>query len=197
MTISNGYATLAEFKALLVITSTDATDDAVIENAIEAASRFIDGKTGRRFYAVTETRYFDIPEEGSRLLKLDEDLISITTLTNGDGTVITSSYYNLVPKNSSPYCGVKMKESSIYYWCQDTDGNTEDVISIAGSWGFAATAPDDVKEACLQIALAAYKRKMGENMGTRTTITAFGVTITPEDIPAYAWGIIKYYRKIL
>ena len=45
MAITNGYATLAEFK-LWINTQTDNTnDDAVIEDIIEAVSRFIDGET--------------------------------------------------------------------------------------------------------------------------------------------------------
>ena len=77
MAIINGYATLAEFKALLGITSTNATDDSIIEDCIEAASRYIDGKTRRTFYARTETRYFSVPDGGERQLDLDDDLLTI------------------------------------------------------------------------------------------------------------------------
>ena len=57
MAITNGYATLAEVKSALRIT--DAVDDAILEMAVESASRLIDGHAGRQFYSIgTATRYF-------------------------------------------------------------------------------------------------------------------------------------------
>ena len=47
MAITNGYATLAEVKAAARIT--DSVDDALLEIAIESASRAIDGHTHRNF----------------------------------------------------------------------------------------------------------------------------------------------------
>ena len=159
MAITNGYATLAEFKLFQDIGSTDTDDDKVIEDLVEASSRYIDRWTGRTFYARTETRYFDIPE--GRELEMDDDLLTITTLTNGDGGEIANTEYNLVPKNVSPYYAIKLKESSSEYWELDNDSNSEDVISVAGTWGFAATRPDDINFACLLIAASYYKRRFG------------------------------------
>ena len=48
MAIVNGYCTLAQVKAALRIT--DTTDDTLIENSVEAASRLIDGHAMRNFY---------------------------------------------------------------------------------------------------------------------------------------------------
>ena len=53
MAIVNGYCTLAELKSALRIT--DSTDDTLLENAIESASRRIDGYTGRFFYVMSQT----------------------------------------------------------------------------------------------------------------------------------------------
>jgi hypothetical protein len=49
MAIVNGYCTLAQVKAALRIT--DTTDDTLIENSVEAASRLIDGHAMRNFYS--------------------------------------------------------------------------------------------------------------------------------------------------
>lgn len=202
MTILNGYCTLAEYKAYQAARGqtmiTDATDDTVIEDMIEAASRFIDRKTGRTFYSRSETRYFDVPENGRRELRLDDDLLTITTLTNGDGAVLTSTLdYNLVPKNTAPYYAIKLKQSSVHYWTQDGNGNIEDVISIIGTWGYSATAPDDIKESCLMIAASLYKRRYGENLSSISTITAAGIVITPQDVPGLAWAVINSYKRML
>ena len=196
MAISDGYATLAEFKLWKDIGSTDSDDDAVIEDCIEAASRYIDRATGRTFYARTETHYFDVPDDGDRLLRLDDDLLTITTLTNGDSTVITSTHYNLVPKNYAPYYGIKLKAASTYYWTMDSSGNVEDVISLAGTWGFSATAPDDIKDYCLALANNLYQKRHGEGQQV-AVITGAGVVISPSGIPKdVVEGLRAYKRRI-
>jgi hypothetical protein len=139
MTTQNSYVTLAEIKAQLTAPgqtfSTDAPDDSVIENILNTASRIVDEQTGRRFYPKIETRYFDIPEL-SRTLQLEGDLLEVITLTNGDTVVLTTTDYALYPKNFSPSFAIRLKESSSYYWAQDGNGNTEDVISVLGLWGY-------------------------------------------------------------
>ena len=194
VTITNGYLTLSQAKREMApFAKTDTPDDDVIGALIEEASRFIDRESGRTFYARTETRYYDVPE--GRELEVDDDLLTITTLTNGDGATIASTEYNFVPRNVTPYYAIKLKQASNYYWTYDSDGNDEDVISVAGTWGFAANTPADVERACKQIITSWYKRRHGEDVGAITTITAAGVTVSPEDVPGSAWRIIKNYRK--
>jgi hypothetical protein len=50
MAITNGYATLDQFKAQMRITVNDLVDDARMELSIAAASRQIDAHCGRRFW---------------------------------------------------------------------------------------------------------------------------------------------------
>ena len=197
MAIENGYATLAEYKAWQTVSSTDATDDGVIEQIVEAASRYIDGETARTFYARTETRYFSVPNPASRQLDLDDDLIAITTLTNGDGNTIAATEYNLIPKNVTPYRAIKLKASSTYCWTCDSNGNTEYVISNLGTWGWAATAPHDIRQACLMIAISMYKRRFGENVSSTYKVTAAGIVVTPQDVPSQAAAIIRKYNRWL
>jgi hypothetical protein len=78
----NSYASLAELKGILGITST--TDDTVMRKILESASRSIESYCNRRFYSTTETKYFD----GQVVLWIP-DLLSVTTLKtdeDGDGT---------------------------------------------------------------------------------------------------------------
>ena len=195
MSITNGYVTLPEYKLWASVDSTDTNDDAVIEDIIEGASRDFDLESGRTFYARTETRYYDIPEDGSRTLKVDDDLLTITTLTNGDGTVITATHYDLVPKNVTPYYGIRLKASSSYYWTFDSDGNSQDVISVAGTWGFAAAAPDNVKQAVMGISKMEYASRTGENTQGVARVTAAGVVISPSSWPAKALKTAIYYKR--
>lgn len=197
MSITNGYATLAEFKAWATIESENATRDGVIEQCIEAASRYIDDETLRTFYARTETRYFSVPSDGGRELEMDDDLLTITTLTNGDDDTIAATEYNLLPKNKPPYSSIKLKASSSYYWDMDSDGNHEYVISVAGTWGYAASAPHDIRQACLMIAQSMYKRRYGENVSSITKVTAAGIVITPQDVPGIAAQTLRKYKRML
>jgi len=194
VTITNGYTTLADIKSRADIATADATIDSLLEGYVEAASRLIDGETQRTFYARTETHYFDIPK--GRELRLDDDLLTITSVTNGDGTAIASTNYITVPKNHAPYYAIKLTEASTVGWSLNSYGNSEAVIAVAGTWGRSSTAPADIKEACAQIAHSALKRRFGENLSSISMVTAAGVVITPQDIPAFAWRVIRRYRRM-
>ena len=195
MAITNGYITLANFKAMKNVTSTDTADDAVIERMIEQASRYMDAQTGRTFYAREDTRYFDVP--GGRELRLDDDLLTITTLTNGDGTELADTEYNLVPKNTAPHYAIKLKQGSSYYWNSDGSGNTEDVISVAGTWGYVDGAPMDVQQAVEDIVNRMYNRRYGTNNDGQVKVTAAGVVVTPRDVSSQTQRTINYYKRRL
>ena len=189
------YASTTEFKNYARIDSTDTTDDAVIGDILEAASRLIDTETRRTFYARIETRNYDVPD-GNTLYIEDDDLLAITTLTNGDDTVLASTEYILMPANSYPKYAIKIKQSSDYAWESESDGDYEQVISILGSWGYSYSAPADIQEACLEIATAFYHRRFGESMSSESTLTAGGIMVTPKDIPASARSIISNYARL-
>ena len=197
MAIENGYATLVEFKILGDIDSTDSDDDTAIDRIIEGTSRYIDSKTQRTFYARTETRNFDVPRNRSRSLFLDDDLLTITTLTNGDGNTIASSEYHLLPKNLTPFNEVRLTKTTTVFWATDSGGDDEWVIALAGGWGWVAATPDDIREACFMISQSLYKRRMGENVSGIATVTAAGVVITPQDVPSVAADILARYMKRL
>lgn len=189
------YASVTEFKNYARIESTDTTDDGVIGDILEAASRLIDTETRRTFYARNETRKYDVPDDATLYIE-DDDLLAITTLTNGDDTTLASTEYILLPANSTPKYGVKIKSSSTYSWEDESDGDSEQVIEILGSWGYSYSPPADIAEACLQIATAFYHRRFGENMASESTLTAGGIMVTPRDIPASARTILLNYARL-
>jgi len=138
MAIINGYLTLAEYKRVADIddsTDSDATDDLVIEDLIEEASRFFDDETCRTFYPRVETRYHDVPSDG-RELWLNDDLLEIIDTTNGDDSSIDDSSYLLVPRTDTPHYAIKIIQSSSETFETDSAGNSEDVIEIEGIWGY-------------------------------------------------------------
>lgn len=138
MTTLNAYATLAEYKNYVTArgqtSTTDATDDAVIELLLKMASRYIDEQTGRRFYPFVQTRYYDVPK--GRVLALDSDLLQVISLVNGDGTTLASTEYTLKPRNETPYQFIRLQDDSTYYWASNSAGDTHDVIAVTGIWGY-------------------------------------------------------------
>lgn len=190
---TNSYCTLSQFKTRLDSEGLSANipDDAVMEAMIEQASRVMDLLAGHVFYAYLDTKYFDMPE--GRELKLNADLISATTVTNGDSSVISASDFIYINRNYKPYYAIRLKKGSGLYWTFDSDSNTEQVISIYGYWGYVdrtASDPESMKiikateNICLAIVMNEYKKRYGANATGTATITAAGVVITPDDIPA-------------
>ncbi|MDD5510906.1 MAG: hypothetical protein PHI12_08850 [Dehalococcoidales bacterium] len=75
----NCYVPISDLKTALAITAT--TDDVVLRNIADSASRMIDRFTGRVFYVTSATKYFD-----GRTPLWIPDCLSITTLkTDEDG----------------------------------------------------------------------------------------------------------------
>jgi hypothetical protein len=126
--------TLAEYKNWPAITSTDATDDGVIEKLIQAASRYIENKTQRTFYPRIETRNYDIPAGNE--LRVDDDLLEVVTFLNGDDTTISSTDFLLIPSNVYPKYALKLKSLSSIYWEYSQGDGTEQVLALTGVWGF-------------------------------------------------------------
>lgn len=194
--ITNGYCTLLEAQQYLNPKglSTNAVDDNIIELMIGTASRYIEGQTYDVWYPTTATHYFDVPKKQFDILFFDDTLNAITTVTNGDGSVIPSTAYVTYPANQYPKYGMQLLANSGTGWLMK-NGSPQQAISVLGSWG-NATVPDDIKTACLQIAVAMYKRRTGENTTGKTIITSGGVVVMPEDVPSIAADIISNHRKI-
>lgn len=138
MATSNAYCTLADYKAYITpagqVLELSTADDAVLEKLIVRASRRIDDLCNRTFYPRIETKSYDVPTDD--VLWLGDDLLAAITLTNGDTNTIASSEYKLYPANEFPKYGMKLKQSSSTLWEEDSSGNTEQVISLLGYWGY-------------------------------------------------------------
>ena len=175
-----------------------ADDDGYIERLIARAGAFIDDQTGRQFIAAAQTRYFDPTDPevvDGPYLYLDKDLVTTpTTLTNGDGDVLTvATEYLKLPINNDggPYHTIKLVESGGISWTYDTD--PEMAISIAASWGYAATVPTAIMEAGALLAAYYYRaREAGPDQDR--TIIANGTVIAPSSVPGLVEEMIAPYR---
>jgi len=163
MAITNGYCTLYQVKTALHIS--DTTDDALLELAIEAASREIDSYCQRVFYSTTATRTF-VPDN-SYVVQID-DLVSITSLKtstdNSWDTTWGASDYQLEPTNgivgglAQPFTRIRAVGNNVFpygdYVVPMLHPNT---VQVVGVFGWSAI-PMDVRMACILMSLRLFKR---------------------------------------
>lgn len=161
MAIVNGYTDLASVKAALRVD--DNIDDALIERAIEAASRRIDDETGRRFYldANPSARVY-APKSPS--LVIVDDIATTTGLvvktdTAGDGTYATTLTlgvdYQLEPLNTladgEPVVTIRtFTDMPMHHRGRAT-------VQVTARWGWPSV-PHTIREACVLLASRHFKR---------------------------------------
>lgn len=191
------YATLAQVKNYLDIGAD--TDDVLLSDLITRAQAAIDTYTRRRFEAATVTRYYewgDLDDSGF-VLVLDDDLLSITTLTNGDssGTAIPATEYWLcnalgrrIP--SGPYHAIRLKIDSTYSWEFDTDY----MVSVAGTWGYSTTAPSDIAHATIRMVGYYYAQKDAQVFDV-TAVPEAGIIQVPQGIPRDVERVLDPYKR--
>ena len=188
------YASLAQLKSYLGIATDETTDDVLLDALLKRATKMIDTYCSRKFEATTATRYYEMDAVEGDYLRLDDDLISITTLSNGDdsSTTITSTYYWLWPRNSGPpYHSVRLKaDQTTHSWEVDTDY----FITITGSWGWAATPPADISHACVRYSAFLYHQK-DSGVYDVSVFPESGVITTPQGIPRDVRLLLDPYRR--
>lgn len=126
-----------------------AQDNAVLQLFVDQAQAELERQCGKRFEAVTATGYYRcgaIAWDNSKKLLLDNWLLTVTTLTNGDGAVIASGDYWLLPRSGPPYSAIELKSTKS--WAFGTDGE----IIVAGTWGFMTAADAAVKRVTFRLA---------------------------------------------
>ena len=187
------YATLAQVKDYLDIGAD--TDDVLLQNLIDRAEIAIETYTRRVFEAETQTRYYercDLDDSGFVLL-VDRDLLTITTLTNGDSssTVIPATEYWLVPRNRTPKHGIRLKVDSTYSWEFDTDY----WVSVLGTWGYSTTAPYDIVQATIRLVAYYYAQKDAQVFDV-TAVPEAGVITVPQGMPRDVKVILDPYVRM-
>lgn len=205
MAITNGYATLAEFKLFATTrggsASTDANDDGVIEDIIELVSRYLDVQTGRRFWknSSDETRYF-IAESDTKCritdLSASPTTVSVDYDNSRDYTALAATDYELDPLDaaldSKPYTRLFLHPDSAEYF----PAGVRNGIKVVGKFGFPSV-PEDIKNLTLAIAMNIYTNRSGQSGAGDVTVTASGVVIRPRDVPKWGQQIIDSYRLYL
>lgn len=200
MTVTNGYCTLAEVRALLGITNAlETANDLLIENIIEAASRSIDAWCGRRFYSTStdETKYYTAVYYNA--IFPEDDILSVTTLqtdNDGDGThevTWASTDYMLIPFNRTPYTVIEVDPNGDYTFPAIKKG-----VKIVGKFGYCATAdcPSEVSTFCNILSVRYFKRMREAPFGMIGFSEMGTASRIPENDPD-AKALIGHLRRLL
>lgn len=173
------YAALSSLKDRLQVGTT--TDDALLQASLDWADQFIWEQTNhRKFAAYTATRYFgpdNIDWDDStftapipmvfgpyKRLFLDEDLLSVTAVTNGDGSSIpvdgSGFFYEPfnAAANGEPYQSILLHQAYAWIWTPDSR------ITITGSWGFSTTPDALIVNTALLLAEWHYRMRSPQNL---------------------------------
>jgi len=180
------YCKDADVKEYLDIA--ELTDDTLLSDLIDRAQAAIDSRTRRTFEdpGADATRNFTVGVDTDGLnLYFDADIYSITTVKsnadNASPTTIASTDYVTIPRNTTPYYGIKILTSSNEYW--DYTDDPENGIEITGRWAYSSEAPNDIAQACARWAAYLYKQRDAQVFDT-TAIPEAGVIQIPQGIPA-------------
>jgi hypothetical protein len=170
MAIVNGYATLTQIKNYMSIS--DNTDNDLLEDLIESASRSIDRMANRRFYldATASARLY---RAYSDIFVYVDDIgttsnLSVALDINGNGTytktLTLNQDYILDPLTASslnrPFTQLTMVSNTESWpiFPGLTQNGLRPGVQVTAKWGWPSV-PDDINMACLILTADLYKRK--------------------------------------
>lgn len=190
------YITLAQVRAYLKLGAAETADDAFLTDLAARAQSLIDAHCQRTFEASADvTHYLDARADvDGPTLWLRAEFCQLTSVTNGDGSVVTPSQYVTEPRNTMPYYALRLKAATGLVWTYDT--SPENALAVVGRRAFALTAPDVVAQACLRLTAWLYRQKDTSADVDRPLLTDAGVTILPMALPKDVQQMLLPYRRL-
>ena len=193
------YIASSDVKAWGGVPDTDAVDDAELTLIIARAQAFVDEYTGRVFETDTDalsTRYYTTEDVEGRVLWLDKDLNTVGTDGITAGTdALASTDYTTMPRNESPYYGIKLTGNTPEIWTNTTsDGDYEDAIQVHGQWAYSSDAPADIQHAMLRLTKYYYNQgRLTDETANRPIVLESGATVLPGTVPNDIVKILDRY----
>uniref|UniRef100_UPI002B6D25C9 hypothetical protein n=1 Tax=Aggregatilinea sp. TaxID=2806333 RepID=UPI002B6D25C9 len=126
----NCYGTLDSLRRSLGLSAVQHTDDDLLLDLLGAASRLVERHTGRSFYPRRAVRALDYTGPG--LLLLDDDLLDLHALTNGDGTGIALEVVRALPANEAVKSSLILDRTRALFTYHDMPLAA---IEVDGTWG--------------------------------------------------------------
>lgn len=187
------YCTAAQVKTAGRLNITGTSYDTELAALVTAASRWIDRSTWQLDNAFaasgTSSRYYRGDAVERARLWLDAPILTVSTLTNGDGATIDSGDYWLMPRNNGYFWYIDLK-STASGWTFTTDGE----ITVAGTWGFSTTVPDPIREATAMLAGWMFKRYQAA-LQDNAASPELGQLVYGEAIPKQVLALIAPYKR--
>lgn len=196
--LDHAYCAITDVRNVDVVNVTGTTHDDLLSKAINSVSRKIDLFCGRRFYSVSETRYY----KATDVYCLDvNDIasssgVTIETDLDGDGTyeyTWSATDYTLAGYNETldgwPYTQIETLPLGLYTFPKVRRGT-----KVTASFGWP-DIPDPVVMACIIQSNRIWSR-LKAPLGT-TGATAIGnLTMTLPDLDPDVKDLLMQYRKL-
>ncbi len=188
------YTTLADVRDYIGFSGTlGQAQDGLIQDCINRAESAIDSYTRRNFAGTTGTAYYSRYFQDrvrDQAFYLDQDLISLTSLTNGDGQAIPVGSVWLEPRNvGPPYRMLRLHSAYVYVWSTDAD------VIVSGTWGYSATAPEDIQQAAVRYASWLYRQKDIGGVPESSGFPEAGESQFPRGIPDDVRYLLAPFRS--
>lgn len=137
--LSRAWNELAQITEI-AMDETAASDASLLAKLVTSTQMIDNELNGMWFMPRSETQYFDVPEEGDGLsLSLKMPLLETVSVTNGDGSTLTSDDYVLLPPEGPPYDTIRIRANSSRAWTASVSGDTVRAIQINGVWSGTMT----------------------------------------------------------
>lgn len=126
-------ATLNDLRRHLNLADDDTSADDELVKSLQQASHILESYTNRQYNPTIESRTASIDTDNPTELILPDDLLSLTSLTNGDDSSISLNDVRLTPDDADTPASVMklIKGASFVY--SDSPINA---VSITGIWGW-------------------------------------------------------------
>jgi hypothetical protein len=157
----NTLATLHRLRQQLGFAATDTAEDARLLTVLQSATAWLERYTGRRFTPYSATIPHNVNPDAPTELLLSEDLLTLTSLTNGDGALIPTN-------NSVLQAGgrITLTNGATFTY----NSTPLQVIQVAGLWGYH----EDWARAWLQSADTVQNNPLSSTATTLTVTDADG-----------------------
>jgi len=142
---------------------------------------------GWAFCACHERRYYTCDQTILEELFLQDGIVEITQITNGDGTIITDGHITqTLYDTNGPWWSICLTQGE---WTDKPNP-----ICIEGWFGYSKEPPQDIIHATLRMAAYIYRQKDAQVFDT-TAIPEMGIIQIPPGIPSDVREIIARYRN--
>lgn len=185
--------TVANLKALLDVSG--AGEDTELGWAIDGAIAWLEQKTGRVFVEPVADVEVSFPVarpfvRGNVLWLGRRDLGAITSVTNGNEEVVSSSSYYLLPIGG-PYRRIVLRPQYGVAW---TAGSGKSIV-VDGRWYYTKDCPKDVFDAELMLAQFWYLSILsGPGGAVAGRMGEF--TVNEGEIPVYVKQVVRDRRRL-